>query len=90
MSEKPIVEWLREVLRDISQFDARGIAVASINKDGDSYLSYYKMNMADKVFISGLIQQDAMLDTLAQNGIVSYDESDEDEDDDDEEKEDNG
>ena len=90
MSEKPIIEWLREVLRDISQFDARGIAVASINKDGDSYVSYYKMNMADKVLISGLIQQDAMLDTLAQNGIVSYDESDEDEDDDDEEEEDNG
>lgn len=89
MSEKPIVEWLREVLRDISQFDARGIAVASINKDGDSYVSYYKMNMADKVLISGLIQQDAMLDTLAQNGIISYDESD-DEDDDDEEEEDNG
>ena len=40
MSEKPIIEWLREVLRDISQFDARGIAVASINKDGDSYVSY--------------------------------------------------
>lgn len=88
MSEKPIVEWLREVLRDISQFDARGIAVASINKDGDSYVSYYKMNMADKVLISGLIQQDAVLDTLAQNGIVSYDESDEDNDD--EEEEDNG
>ena len=89
MSEKPIVEWLREVLRDISQFDARGIVVASINKDGDSYVSYYKMNMADKVLISGLIQQDAMLDTLAQNGIVSYNESDEDNDDD-EEEEDNG
>ena len=88
MSEKPIVEWLREVLRDISQFDARGIAVASINKDGDSYLSYYKMNMADKVLISGLIQQDAMLDTLAQNGIIGYDESDE--GDDAEEEEDNG
>ena len=88
MSEKPIVEWLREVLRDISQFDARGIAVASINKDGDSYVSYYKMNMADKVLISGLIQQDAMLDTLAQNGIINYDESDEDNDD--EEEEDNG
>lgn len=89
MSEKPIVEWLREVLRDISQFDARGIAVASINKDGDSYVSYYKMNMADKVLISGLIQQDAVLDTLAQNGIISYDDSDEDNDDD-EEEEDNG
>ena len=89
MAEKPVVEWLREVLRDISQFDARGIAVASINKDGDSYVSYYKMNMADKVLISGLIQQDAMLDTLAQNGIVSYDDSDEDNDGD-EEEEDNG
>ena len=88
MSEKPIVEWLREVLRDISQFDARGIAVASINKDGDSYVSYYKMNMTDKVLISGLIQQDAMLDTLAQNGIIGYDESDD--EDDDEEEEDNG
>ena len=88
MSEKPVVEWLREVLRDISQFDARGIAVASINKDGDSYVSYYKMNMADKVLISGLIQQDAMLDTLAQNGIIGYDESDE--GDDAEEEEDNG
>ena len=89
MSEKPIVEWLREVLRDISQFDARGIAVASINKAGDSYVSYYKMNMADKVLISGLIQQDAMLDTLAQNGIISYDDADEDNDND-EEEEDNG
>ena len=88
MSENPIIEWLREVLRDISQFDARGIAVASINKDGDSYVSYYKMNMADKVLISGLIQQDAMLDTLAQNGIIGYDESDE--GDDAEEEEDNG
>lgn len=89
MAEKPVVEWLREVLRDISQFDARGIAVASINKDGDSYLSYYKMNMADKVLISGLIQQDAMLDTLAQNGLISYDDEPA-EDNDDEEEEDNG
>ena len=89
MSEKPIVEWLREALRDISQFDARGIAVASINKDGDSYVSYYKMNMADKVLISGLIQQDAMLDNLDKNGVISYDDSDEDNDGD-EEEEDNG
>ena len=89
MAEKPVVEWLREVLRDISQFDARGIAVASINKDGDSYLSYYKMNMVDKVLISGLIQQDAMLDTLAQNGIIDCDDG-LDEDNDDEEEEDNG
>ena len=46
------------------------------------------MNIADKVLISGLIQQDAMLDTLAQNGIIGYDESDE--GDDAEEEEDNG
>ena len=54
-----------------------------IDERGDTYVDYYGASMGDKLLLAGLIQQDAMLDTLEANGIIkSEDDYEEDENDD--------
>ena len=61
-----------------------GICLAAILKDGSVSVDYHNVPMLQKLTISGLIQQDAMLDTMAANGLIEY--ADEEEDPDGEEK----
>lgn len=77
MANNPIVDWVLQSMRDISQMPIRGIVLAAVTEDGEAYTNYYKVNMTDKLLISGLINQDATLDMLAANGIVKYVEDDE-------------
>jgi len=44
-----------------------GIAVAIVGKDSTIETGYWNCSMADKILVSGIIQQDAMLQTLAAN-----------------------
>ena len=37
--------------------------------------------MGDKLLVAGIIQQDAMFDSLAANGVIDYDDDEENEDD---------
>lgn len=77
MANNPIVDWVLQSMRDISKMPIKGIALSAITEDGEAYTNYYKVNMADKLLISGLINQDATLDMLAANDIVKYAEDDE-------------
>ena len=76
MSNNPIVDFLQQTIRDISKFPTKGIAIAVTSDTSEQYVSYYNVSMADKILISGLINQDATLDMLAANGIIDYDEED--------------
>ena len=84
MAENPIVKFLQQTIRDISNFPTKGIAIVVTSETGDAYTNYHNISMSDKLVISGLIQQDATLDMLAANGFIEY-EDDEDDDDADEE-----
>ena len=81
--EMPYAEWLEGALRRISAMPMRTLILIGITEDGDTYNDYYNAAMSVKLMIAGLIQQDAMLDTLEANGYIkSMDDDDENEEDD--------
>ena len=78
ITEMPYAQWLEQTLRDISELPVRGIALVGVLDNGDIYTDYYNVSMADKLVLSGIINQDATLDMLAAQGIIQC-ESEEDE-----------
>ena len=82
ITEMPYAKWLEQSLRDISVFPIRGIALAATTEDGETYINYYNIPMADKLVLAGLIQQDATLDMMAANGIIEHQDDDSDEEED--------
>ena len=76
--EMPYAEWLEGTLRRISMMPMRSLVIIGITEDGDTYNDYYNATLGDKLLISGLIQQDAMLDTLEANGFINSEDDEED------------
>lgn len=72
ITDMPFASWLEQTLHDIQEFPTRSITIAVMSDTGDSYINYYNTTMADKILISGLINQDATLDMMAANGIIDY------------------
>lgn len=71
ITEKPYAEWLEEILSDICAMPMRALAMIGVTEDGDIYNGYYNASAADKILMSGLIQQDAMIDTLEAAGLIN-------------------
>ena len=71
ITEKPYAEWLEEILSDICSMPIRSLVMIGITEDGDMYNGYYNASAADKILMSGLIQQDAMIDTLEATGLIN-------------------
>ena len=72
----PYAKWLESVLKDIAKYRVRGLSFNVITDEGEIYTNYYNLSMGDKILVAGILQQDAMLDSLAANGIIGYDEED--------------
>lgn len=83
--EQPYAEWLEETLSNISTKPIRSLVMIGITEDGDMYNGYYNASVADKILMSGLIQQDAMIDTLEAAGLINTTNGDEEENDGEEE-----
>lgn len=81
----PYAQWLEKTLQEISKLPIKGMCLNAILDNGEAYTAYYNATMLDKITIAGLIQQDAMLDTMAANGFIEY--ADEEDETDGEEKE---
>ena len=64
----------------------RALAMIGVTEDGDIYNGYYNASAADKILMSGLIQQDAMIDTLEAAGLINATNGDEEEENDGEEE----
>ena len=71
ITEKPYAKWLEEILSDICAAPIRALAMIGITDDGDMFNGYYNTSVADKILMSGLIQQDAMIDTLEAAGLIN-------------------
>lgn len=69
--------WLEKALQELVNFPVKGICMHAITDNGDVYSNYYQIPMKDKLTIAGTIQQDAMYDSLAANGVIQYDDEDE-------------
>lgn len=74
----PYAQWLEKTLQELIKLPIKGMCMNAILDNGEAYTAYYNATMLDKIAIAGLIQQDAMLDTMAANGFIEYeDEEDE-------------
>ena len=74
----PYAAWLEQALQELIKFPVKGICLNAVTENGEIYTNYYEVTMANKLTIAGIIQQDAMLDTLAANGYSQYADEDED------------
>lgn len=68
----PYTAWLEKNLRELISSPVRSICISAIDENGDVYRDYYNTTMIDKIAIAGIIQQDAMLDSMAAHGIIEY------------------
>ncbi len=64
----PYAQWLEKTIQDIIKLPIKGICLSAILEGGAVYTAYHNVVMIDKLAIAGIVQQDAMRDTLAANG----------------------
>lgn len=62
--------WLENTLKELIGFPVKGLCLTAIGQGGEVYTNYHEISMMDKIKIAGVIQQDAMLDTLLANGFI--------------------
>lgn len=70
LKDIPYTKWLEESLQDIIKLPVRGICLNVILEDNDIYTNYYKVSMMEKLAIAGLLQQDAMYNSMQANGLI--------------------
>ena len=68
----PYAKWLEQTLQELVKFPVKGICICATSGNGEVYVNYHEVSMADKLVISGIINQDATLDMLAANGVIEY------------------
>lgn len=77
LKDIPYAAWLEKNLRELIDTPVKSICITAVSESGDLYRDYYNAPMLDKVLMAGIIQQDAMLDSMAAHGIVEYVEDEE-------------
>lgn len=64
---KDYASYMEQTLKEMIEMPVEGICIITKLKGGFVYTSYYNSTMMDKLVYAGLVQQDAMLDTLRAN-----------------------
>lgn len=77
LNELSYAPWLENTLKELIDFPVKGLCFTAIGANGEVYTNYHEIGMMDKLKIAGVIQQDAMLDTLLANGFVEIEEEEE-------------
>ena len=72
INDIPYAAWLEKNLKDLITSPVKSICICAVAENGDIYRDYYNTTMIDKITIAGVIQQDAMLDSMAAHGIIEY------------------
>ena len=79
-------EWLERALQEVVKLDPQDICIACISKNGESYyVNVFSNFVPNKFMFAGMIQQDAMIDTLEAAGLINTINGDEEENDGEEE-----
>ena len=78
LNNLPYAKWLEESLRSFVGKPVEAICIMTRFDTGEVGSGYYNSTVADKILFAGFLQQDAMLDTLKNNGYLEEDEEDED------------
>jgi hypothetical protein len=72
----PYAQWLENALRELIDLPVKSICIFATTENGDIYNNYHNITMADKLVMAGIIQQDAMLDTMIANGFIEEEDDD--------------
>jgi len=70
LSKIPYASWLEEVLQNVVDMPVESIYFIAKLENGATMPTCYNCTVNDKLLFSGIIQQDAMMDTLKNNGLV--------------------
>lgn len=77
LNKLPYAKWLEESLQTIIGKPVESMCILTKFDTGDIGSGYWNSTVADKLVFAGFLQQDAMLDTLKNNGYLEEDEEDE-------------
>ena len=61
------MKFLEGVCKGVADMKPVSIAVATLNPDGTTACFYYNAGAVDKSFLAAVIQQDGMMDRIAEN-----------------------
>lgn len=67
---KGYAKFMEETLKGMVQLPVEGICVITKLKDGSVFTNYFNSSMLDKVTYAGIIQQDAMIETLTSSRLI--------------------
>ena len=70
LKDIPYTQWLENALQDLIKMPVEGICMSVVLSNGDIYNNYYNVHMLNKLAIAGLIQQDAMYNSMQVNGLI--------------------
>ena len=75
--QKEYAEYLETTLKELVTLPVEGICILAKLQGGATYTSFHKSSITDKILYAGLIQQDAMIETLEKNRMIRGQEGDE-------------
>lgn len=67
-------QFLEETLSALVEMPIESLCIMGKMKGGYSFVNYYKLSITDKILFAGLIQQDAMIDSLKANNLIKNEE----------------
>lgn len=70
LSKIEYIPWLEQALQELVAFPVKSICMFAVANDGAVYINYHNVRVGDKIKIAGLIQQNAMIDRLRNEGLI--------------------
>ena len=70
----PYASWLEKSLKTLLEADITAICLLTKTADDEVGCGYWNASVTDKVLFAGMVQQDAMIDTLQNNGFLDPEE----------------
>lgn len=75
ITTKAYANFMEETLQEMVTLPVEGICIITKLSGGAVFTSYYNSTSMDKITYAGLIQQDAMIETLRINKMLRADDS---------------
>lgn len=80
LNNLPYAKWLEESLQNMVGKPIEAICIMTRFEGGEVGNGYWNCTMGDKLLFAGVIQQDAMFDTMEANGMLANDDEEDSED----------
>lgn len=72
ITTKAYANFIKKTLSEMVTLPIEGICIITKLSGGAVFTSYYNSSSMDKITYAGLIQQDAMIDTLKINKMLNH------------------